>query len=113
MSFRLFLATIAVVAASYITGIGIATNTWQGIAWAVITAIVLAVINLTIKPVIQIIFIPITILTLGLFSFVINGAMVYIAASVVPGFIIPSFLMAIYFALILAIANWILHLFSL
>ena len=77
-----------------------------------LTALVLGIINITIKPVISFITIPVTILTLGLFSFIINGAMIVIATNLVAGFNIPSFLMAIYFALILSIVNWVLHLFD-
>jgi putative membrane protein len=110
MSLRILLAACAVYAASWLTTIGVSTTTWQGIVWAVVTAIVLAVINLTIKPIISTIAIPITLLTLGLFSFVINGAMIYIASQIVPGFHIPNFIEAIYFGLILGVVNWIFHL---
>ena len=110
MSLRLIIAAAAVYAASWFTGIGVSMNDWHGIAWAVVTAIVLAVINLTIKPVISVISIPITLLSLGLFSFVINGAMIYVASQLVPGFHIPNFVEAIYFGLILGVVNWLFHL---
>jgi putative membrane protein len=47
-----------------------------------------------------------------LFSFVINGLMILLAARLVPGFVIPSLLMAIYFALVLSVINWVLHIFE-
>ena len=112
MKLKLFVATVAIFITSYITHVGVSTDTVSGIGWAILTAIVLAIINLTIKPVISLIAIPITLLTLGLFSFVINGAMVIIASHIVAGFTIPSFLMAIYFSLILGIVNWVLHIFE-
>jgi putative membrane protein len=112
MKLKLFVATIAIFITSWITHIGVTTDTPSGILWALLTAIVLAIINLTIKPVISIVSIPINIITLGLFSFVINGAMIILASQVVSGFNIPSLLMAIYFSLILGIVNWILHIFS-
>ena len=77
------------------------------IAFAV--AVVLAIINNTIKPIISALAFPITVLTLGLFSLVINGAMIVLASLIVPGFSIPSFGMAIVFALVMSLVNWVLH----
>lgn len=112
MKLKLFIATVAILITSWITGVGVATDTLMGIGWALLTAIVLAIINITIKPVISFVTIPVTILTLGFFSFVINGAMIILAAQMLPGFDIPSFLWGIYFSLILGIVNWVLHLFD-
>lgn len=112
MKLKLFIATIAILITSWITNVGVSTDTLTGIGWALLTAMVLGIINITIKPVISFVTIPVTILTLGFFSFVINGAMVILASQVVAGFVIPSFLMAIYFSLILGIVNWVLHLFD-
>ena len=112
MKLKFLIATVSILVTSWFTGVGVSTTSYSGIGWALLTAVVLAVINLTIKPVISIISIPINIVTLGLFSFVINGAMIIIASRIVDGFDIPSFLMAIYFALILGVVNWILHIFD-
>ncbi len=112
MKLKLLVATISILVASYITGVGVATNSFTGVGWATLTAIVLAIINLTIKPIISLITLPVTIITLGLFSFVINGAMILLASHIVAGFDVPSFLMAIYFSLILGAINWVLHIFS-
>jgi putative membrane protein len=112
MKLKLFIATVSVLVASWITGVGVATNTLEGIGWAFITAIVLGFINLTIKPVISFVTIPITVLTLGLFSLIVNGMMILLADKFVAGFSIPGLLMAIYFSLILGLVNWVLHLFD-
>ena len=112
MKLKIFISTVAILITSWITDVGVSTTTLTGIGWALLTALVLAIINITIKPVISFVTIPVTILTLGLFSFIINGAMIIIASQVVAGFNIPSFLMAIYFAVILGIVNWVLHLFD-
>jgi putative membrane protein len=110
--------TLAVLAASYFTKVGVPlvftsvaftlSTTWT----ALIVAVVLAFINHTIKPLFMIISIPINLVTLGLFSFVINGAMILLAARIVGGFSIPSLLMAVYFSIVLAIVNWVLHIFE-
>ncbi len=105
--------TIAVLIASYITKVGVPiVLAWQTGWTALLVALTLAVINHTIKPIIDLVSIPINFFTLGLFSLVINGLMILLASYIVPGFTIPSFLMAIWFAIVLSILNWILHVFE-
>lgn len=105
--------TLAVLIASYITKVGVPIELSLQTGWAALLfAIVLAVINNTIKPALAGITLPITILTLGAFSLVVNGAMVALAAWFVPGFSIPSFAMAIVFAFVLTLVNWVLHVFE-
>jgi uncharacterized membrane protein YvlD (DUF360 family) len=105
--------TIAVLVASYITKVGVPIElSWQTAWIAFVFAVVLAVINHTIKPAIAGITLPITILTLGLFSIIVNGACVALAAFVVPGFEIPSFVMAMVFATVLTFVNFFLHIFE-
>ena len=114
----IFIRTVAVIAASYLTGVGVplifsSLTLSFGTAWvALLTALVLAVINHTIKPLFMLISIPVNLVTLGLFSFVINGLMILLADKVVTEFTIPSLLMAIYFAVVLSIVNWVLHFFE-
>lgn len=109
----IIIRTIAILVASYITSVGVPISFTINTGWiALLTAVVLAVINHTIKPMISIVSLPITILSLGLFSFVINGAMIYLASLIVTGFIIPSFIMAVWFAVVLSIINWVLHMFE-
>lgn len=110
---HLAIRTIAVLIASYITKVGVPIifSVSTGVT-ALLVAVVLAVINNTIKPIISAVAFPITVVTLGLFSFVINGAMIALAALIVPGFSIPSFAMAIVFAFVLSLVNWALHKFE-
>jgi putative membrane protein len=74
---------------------------------AFVLAIVLAIINVMIKPVIFILTLPINILTIGLFSLVINAFLVWGAALVVPGFDVDGFWSAFFFAIILALVNMV------
>lgn len=106
--------TIAVLIASYVTKVGVipVVFTLHTVWVALLVAIVLAIINHTIKPFIDIVTLPINFFTLGLFSLVINGLMIMLAAKIVPGFLIPSLLMAIYFSIVLTIVNWVLHVFE-
>lgn len=109
----LIVRTLSVLVASYITGVGVAlTFHWQTAWIALLVALVLAVINHTIKPLITIVTLPINIITLGLFSLVINGFMILIASYIVSGFIIPSLIMAIWFSVVLTVVNWLLHIFE-
>ncbi len=114
----IIIRTGAVLITSYITKVGVplvfSSLTFAfGTAWvALLTAVVLAVINHTIRPVFMLISIPVNLLTLGLFSFVINGLMVLLADKIIPEFSVPSLLMAIYFSVVLAVVNWVLHFFE-
>ena len=70
---------------------------------AVVLAVVLAIINMCIKPVIVLLTLPITIVTLGLFSLVINAGLIMLADVVVPGFSVGSFWIALLFSLVLSL----------
>ncbi len=75
-------------------------------AWvAIITAIVLAGLNAFLKPLLIILTIPATLVTLGLFLLVINAAILLIAAEIVPGFHIASFWSAVILSLLISMAN--------
>lgn len=79
---------------------------------ALIAAVVLGALNLFIRPILIVLTLPINIITLGLFSLVINAFLVLMVAYVVPGFSIPDFWTALLFALVLAIINWVFHFWS-
>lgn len=81
----------------------------DSIKTAIVAAIVIGVINTFIKPVIQIIALPISILTLGIFAFLINVALLWYSALLVPGFEIASFASAAISAIALALVNAFLH----
>jgi len=72
---------------------------------AIIAAIVLGLINATIKPFLQIISLPISILTLGIFYLVINGLMLLLVSALVPGFTVYGFGTAFFAAIILSLLN--------
>ncbi|WP_373398666.1 phage holin family protein [Algoriphagus halophilus] len=70
-----------------------------------ILAAVIILINLTIKPILIILTLPITIVTLGIFLLVINAAMLLLAAEIIPGFSVDGFWWALFFAIVLSIIN--------
>ena len=76
---------------------------------AVVLALVLAILNAIIKPILVIFTLPITILTFGLFLFVINAVIILIAGSFIDGFKVDGFWWALLFSLLLSIISSILH----
>ncbi len=78
------------------------------ISVAIIAAIVIGLMNTFIKPILVILTLPINILTLGLFTFIINAVVLYLASLVVPGFGVSGALAAILGAIVLAVVSTIL-----
>ncbi|MCC6385480.1 MAG: phage holin family protein [Bacteroidia bacterium] len=72
---------------------------------ALILAVVLAALNQFIKPILIILTLPITVLTLGLFLLVVNTIMIMLASALVRGFTVESFWWAMLFSIILSIVN--------
>ena len=76
---------------------------------AIVFAVVLAILNIFVKPLIILLTLPVTILTLGLFLFVINALVVLIASKFVNGISIASFGWALLFSLILSLVTSVLE----
>ncbi len=72
---------------------------------ALVVALVLGIINAFLKPVLLILTFPVNVLTLGLFTFVLNALLIILVSKIVPGFEVGSFLSAFFFGIILSIAN--------
>ena len=83
--------------------------TVKGFGSAMIAAAVIGVADAVIWPILIVLTLPINILTLGLFTFVVNGAVLKICAAVLDGFDIDGWLSAIFGALILTIVSTIFH----
>ncbi len=80
---------------------------------ALVAALVLGIINAFLKPVLLILTLPINILTLGLFTLVVNAILILLVSRIVPGFTVNSFLSAFIFGIILSIANaFVNHLYK-
>jgi putative membrane protein len=81
-----------------------------GPASLLFAALALGVVNAIVRPILLVLTLPITIVTLGLFLLVLNGAMLGLAALVVPGFTIDGFWTALFGAVIVSLtgmaANW-------
>jgi putative membrane protein len=81
---------------------GVTVNTFST---SIVVAIVLALLNLIVKPILVILTLPVTILTFGLFLLVINALIIILCARIVNGFSVHSFLTAFLFSAILSIAQ--------
>ena len=80
----------------------------EGFLAALVTALILGLINAIIRPILILLTLPLNILTLGLFTLVINALLVMLAAAVVPGFAVKGFWWALLFGIVLAIVNFAL-----
>ncbi|WP_458627791.1 phage holin family protein [Winogradskyella sp. PC D3.3] len=104
---RLLLNALAVfVLANILNGV-----TVDGYVGALIVAIVLSVLNLLVKPILVILTLPATILTLGLFLLVINALIIVLADKLIDGFAVSSFWTALLFSVLLSILQSLLQSF--
>lgn len=77
----------------------------EGLYIAIITAVILGVLNLIARPILVVLTLPITILTLGLFIFVINAALFWFAASFIDGFTVAGFIPALLGSIIVSLVS--------
>jgi putative membrane protein len=83
--------------------------TVNGFFSALLVALFLGIVNTLVRPFLIFVTLPITILTLGLFTFVINAALVLLASKVVHGFEVKGFWAAMLFSIVLSIIQYILN----
>jgi len=102
---RLLLSALAVfILAKFLPGVSLDTYTT-----GIIVAVVLVLLNNILRPILLILTLPITILTLGLFLLVINACMVLLADKFIDGFAVSSIWTAILFSVLLSILQSILY----
>ncbi len=95
---RILLTAVAVVVlAKFLPGVNVA-----GFTGAIIVAIVLGLLNAILKPILVILTLPITFLTLGLFLLVINACLILLASEFLDGFSVSGFWTALLFSLLLS-----------
>lgn len=99
---RLLINALAILLIAYLVP-GVAVT---GFYTALIVAVVLGLINLVIRPLILLLTLPINILTLGLFTFVINALLFWFVGTVIKGFSVEGFIPAFIGALILTVIGW-------
>ncbi len=99
------ITTIAILIAAYL----LPGVTVKGFFAALVTALVLGLINTFIRPILLILTLPINLLTLGLFTFVINALLIMLTSAFVPGFDVRNFWWALLFSLVLSLIKWALN----
>ena len=97
--------TVAILISAYLLP-GVSVRSFGA---ALVTALVLGLINAFVRPILVILTLPLTILTLGLFIFVLNALLVLLTGAIVPGFSVQSFWWALLFSLVFSLVSFVLH----
>lgn len=95
------------IAVRLLGGLGAEVTSPNAMTTILLAGLVLSVVNVLIRPLVVILSLPAILLTLGLFTLIVNGLMVYIATKIVPGFTMP-FGAAIVAGIIVSLVNYIL-----
>jgi len=104
---RWLILTVAILLAAYLID-GIRVSSFHAVLLA---AAVLGVLNTLLRPVLILLTLPLNILTLGLFTFLINAFILKLTSGIIPGFDVTGFWPAVFGALVIGIVNWILGIF--
>jgi putative membrane protein len=102
---RLFLNALAIlIAARMVPGLQL-----SGTGAALAAGVLLGLVNVAVRPVILLLTLPFTLVTLGLFIFVVNAICLWLTSLLVPGFSIAGFWPALVGALVVSVVSWILN----
>lgn len=97
-------AFIVLLLANFLGGVSV-----DGFGTSIIVAIVLGLLNLIVKPLMVLFTLPVTLLTLGLFLFVINAVIILLCSEIVGGFQVASFWTALLFSILLSILQSVMY----
>lgn len=104
---RLIVLTAGIFLASYLVpGVNV-----DGYGPAIKAAVLLGVMNLIVKPILIVLTLPINILTLGLFTFILNGIILWFVGYLVAGFAVAGFFSALLGAIVISILSIVLNRF--
>ena len=103
--FKILLSAVAVVVLAKILS-GVHVDTFSSAIWV---AVIIGLLNAVLKPILVVLTLPVTILTMGLFLFIINASMILIASNWLDGFYIDGFWVALLFSLLLSFFESILY----
>jgi putative membrane protein len=96
--------TLALIAVAYL----MPSITVSSFGAALIAALVLGLVNAIVRPVLVLLTLPVTILTLGLFIFVLNGLLFWMVASGLEGFHVAGFWSGVFGAILFSLVSWLL-----
>ena len=96
--------TVALIAVAYLLP-GISVSSF---VTALIAALVLGLVNAVIRPILLLLTLPVTVVTLGLFIFVLNGLLFWLVGSFIDGFVVSGFWPGVFGAIVFSIISWLL-----
>ncbi len=96
--------TLALIAVAYLMPAVTVSSFWS----ALIAALILGLVNAFIRPLLVLLTLPATVITLGLFIFVINGLLFWFVGSFVEGFVVQGFWAGVFGAILFSIVSWVL-----
>jgi putative membrane protein len=100
---RVLIAALGLwLATEWVSGITVSTATTL-----IFAALLLGVVNAIVRPVVVLLTLPVTLITLGLFLLVVNAAMLGLVAAFLPGFSIAGFWPAVWAALLISLVSWL------
>ena len=102
---KLIVSTLSVFITSWILGDAVQMDSF---ATAILVALVLALFNVTLKPILVLLTLPATLISFGLFLFVINALLIMLADRLLSGFSVANFWWALLFSLVLSVVNGLL-----
>ncbi len=97
-------SVIVLILANFLPGVYV-----NGFTTALVVAVVLGLLNIFIKPILVLLTLPVTVLTLGLFLLIINALMIVLCSQIVDGFKVETFLTAIIFSVLLSVCQSIMN----
>lgn len=100
---HLLAVVLALFVASYIVP-GISVDSFYT---ACVVAVLLGLLNLLVRPVLMVLTLPITIITMGLFVFVLNAGLFWFVGTFVEGFVVSGFIPALFGSLVVSVASWL------
>ena len=101
---RWLILTLAILTAAYLLA-GIEVS---GFFAAFFAAALLGILNAFLRPVLLLLTLPLNLLSLGLFTFVINALLLKMASGAIPGFVVHGFWTAVFGSLIISVVSWLL-----
>jgi len=105
---RLIINMVAILIISYL----FPKMIWvEGFLAALVAAFLLGIVNTIIKPILVLLTLPLTVLTLGLFLLVINGLMLWLVSALVRGFHVSGFWGAVFGSILISLVSWLLSRF--
>ena len=109
MIFKALIRLVVTAAAFLVIAKVVPNITVDSFLVACIVALVWGGISLTLRPILAILTLPINLLTLGLFTFVLNALLFWLTAALVPGFTVSGFIPALEGSVLLTLVGWVLH----